>query len=318
MSAAAPPSPDAAVTAAARVKPARRYRPLFGGRPGLAQWVLLTPAQMLLVALILVPAIWVGWLSLHKVSFTAEATFVGLGNFRALADDPVFWRAVWNTFVVVNAVVYGELLLGLGLAMLAAGWMPFRTLFIALLIAPYAINEVSAVAMWRFVLEPDIGMVSWALERVGIGQLDWSANPFDALLVASLLSIWIHTPFTFLILYAALQAVPRELMEAATVDGAGGWRVFVHVQFPIILPALLVALMFRYITAMRVFSEVWLLTEGGPARLTEVLAVYLYRAAFRYHEFGLASATGLVMMLLSLTIALPYLYAAWKRMFSRV
>jgi multiple sugar transport system permease protein len=297
--------------------PRRRGRPLFGGRPGLAQWILLTPAQLLLVSLILLPAIWVGWLSLHAVSFTAEMRFVGLGNFRALIDDPVFWRAVWNTFLVVNAVVYGELLLGLGLAMLAAGWMPFRSLFVALLIAPYAINEVSAVAMWRFVLEPDIGMVSWALEAIGLGQLDWSANPTDALVLASLLSIWIHTPFTFLILYAALQAVPRELIEAATVDGAGGWRVFIHVQFPVILPALLVALMFRYITAMRVFSEIWLLTEGGPARLTEVLAVYLYRAAFRYHEFGLASATGLVMMLLSLTIAAPYLYTAWKRMFAR-
>jgi multiple sugar transport system permease protein len=301
-----------------RVAPRRRYRPLFGGRPGLAQWALLTPAQMLLVGLILLPAIWVGWLSLHKVSFTAEMSFVGLGNFRALIEDGVFWRAVRNTFLVVNVVVYGELLLGLGLALLMAGWMPCRTFLIALLIAPYAINEVSAVAMWRFVLEPDIGMVSWALEWAGLGQLDWSSDPTDALVLASLLSIWIHTPFTFLILYAALQAVPRELMEAATVDGAGGWRVFIHVQLPIILPALLVALMFRYITAMRVFSEIWLLTEGGPARLTEVLAVYLYRAAFRYHEFGLASATGLVMMLLSLAIAAPYLYTAWKRMFSRV
>ncbi|WP_431281854.1 carbohydrate ABC transporter permease [Humitalea sp. 24SJ18S-53] len=298
-------------------KPRRRTRPMFGGRPGLAQWVLLTPAQFLLIALILLPAVWVVWLSLNKVSFTAQAEFVGLGNFYALAADRVFWRAVWNTFVVVNVVVYGELLLGLGLAFLAIGWMPCRTLFIALLIAPYAINEVSAVAMWRFVLEPDIGMVSWTLDQIGIGQLDWSSDPTDALVLASLLSIWIHTPFTFLILYAALQAVPRELIEAATVDGAGGWRVFIHVQFPIILPALLVALMFRYITAMRVFSEIWLLTEGGPARLTEVLAVYLYREAFRYHEFGLASATGLVMMLLSLTIATPYLYAAWKRMFAR-
>lgn len=292
----------------------RHRRAVFGGPPGAAQWALVTPAQLLLVGLILLPAIWVAWLSLHSVSFTAEMRFLGLGNFRALAEDRVFWRAAWNTFAVVNAVVYGELLLGLGLALLAAGWMPMRTLFIALLIAPYAINEVSAVAMWRFVLEPDIGMVSWALERVGIGQLDWSSDPTDALVLASLLSIWIHTPFTFLILYAALQAVPRELIEAATVDGAGGLRVFWHVQLPIILPALLVALMFRYITAMRVFAEVWLLTEGGPARLTEVLAVYLYRAAFRYHEFGLASATGLVMMLLSLAVAAPYLYAAWRRL----
>jgi len=299
----------------ARPAARRRAARIGGTAPGAAQYALLAPAQLLLVALILVPAVYVGWMSLQKVTFGAEPVFVGLENYRALLADHVFWRAAWNTFLVVNAVVYGELLLGLGFALLAAGWMPYRRLFIALLIAPYAINEVSAVAMWRFVLEPDIGMVNWALVQVGLGQLDWSADPADALALASILSIWMHTPFTFLILYAALLSVPQELQEAARVDGAGPWDVFRHVVLPFILPAILVALMFRYITAMRVFAEIWLLTEGGPARLTEVLAVYLYRAAFRYHEFGLASATAFAMMLISLLVALPYLYVAWRRMF---
>lgn len=284
-------------------------------RPGAEQLLLLAPAQLLLIALILLPAVYVGWMSLQKASFGAETVFVGLDNYRALLADQVFWRAAWNTFWVVNVVVYGELLLGLGFAMLAAGWMPYRRVLIALLIAPYAINEVSAVAMWRFVLEPDIGMVNWVLMWAGIGQLDWSADPQDALALAAILSIWMHTPFTFLILYAALLSVPRELTEAATVDGAGAWQVFRHVTLPFILPALLVALMFRYITAMRIFAEIWLLTEGGPARMTEVLAVYLYRAAFRYHEFGLASATAFAMMVISLIVAMPYLYVAWRRMF---
>jgi ABC-type sugar transport system permease subunit len=297
--------------AATRARPPRRARPRGAG-PGAAPVALLLPAHMLLLAFILLPAIYVGWMSFTRASYGADAVFVGLENWRALLADRAFWRAAWNTFWVVNAVVYGELLLGLALALLASGWMPMKKLFIALLIAPYAINEVSAVAMWRFVLEPDIGMVSWALVQSGIGQLDWSADPFDALALAAILSIWTHTPFTFLILYAAIQGVPRELTEAATVDGAGPWRVFQHVVWPFILPALLVALMFRYITAMRIFSEVWLLTEGGPARMTEVLAVYLYRAAFRYHEFGLASATALAMALLSLAIAAPYLFAAWR------
>ncbi|UFN48942.1 sugar ABC transporter permease [Roseomonas sp. OT10] len=294
---------------------ARRRRGAASGRPGAAQYALLAPAQLLLLGLILLPAIYVGWMSLHSASFAGDWTFVGLANFRALLADGVFWHAAWNTFWVVNAVVYGEMLLGLGLALLLSGWMPCRRLLIALLIAPYAINEVSAVVMWRFVLEPDIGMVSWTMASLGLGQLDWSADPFDALTLAAILSIWIHTPFTFLILYAALQAVPRDQMEAATVDGAGAWQCFWHVRLPFILPSLLVALLFRYITAMRIFSEVWLLTEGGPARMTEVLAVYLYRAAFRYHEFGLASATGLAMLILSLAVAMPYLYQAWQRMF---
>jgi multiple sugar transport system permease protein len=278
-------------------------------------YALLAPAQLLLVGLILLPAIYVAGMSLQKVNFGADPVFVGFENYVALFADRVFWRAAWNTFLVVNAVVYGELFLGLALALLLSGWMPFRRTIIALLIAPYAINEVSAVAMWRFVLEPDIGMVNWALIQLGIGQLDWSADPNDALVLASLLSIWMHTPFTFLILYAALQGVPQDVREAATVDGANAWQVFRHVTLPFILPAILVALVFRYITAMRIFSEIWLLTEGGPARMTEVLAVYLYRAAFRYHEFGLAAAAAFAMVLLSLAIAAPYLYAAWLKMF---
>jgi multiple sugar transport system permease protein len=301
---------------AAATRPRRRAMRLPGGtRPAPAHYALLAPAQMLLVGFILLPAIYVAWMSLQKVSFGDGAVFVGLENYRALLADTAFWRAAWNTFLVVNAVVYGELLLGLGLALLVSGWMPYRKVVIALLIAPYAINEVSAVAMWRFVLEPDIGMVSWTLVQLGIGQLDWSADPTDALALAALLSIWIHTPFTFLILYAALQSVPQEVKEAATVDGANPWQSFRHVTLPFILPALLVALVFRYITAMRIFSEIWLLTEGGPARMTEVLAVYLYRSAFRYHEFGLASATAFAMVLLSLAVAAPYLYAAWLKMF---
>ena len=291
-----------------RVRAARRRNEAF------SRVALLAPAQLLLVALILLPTLYVGWLSFHRATFGADTVFVGLANWQALLSDHVFWRAAKNTFFVVVAVVYGELALGLALALLASGWMPGRKLFIALLIAPYAINEVSAVTMWRFVLEPDIGMVNWALMRLGIGQLDWSADPTDALALAAILGIWTHTPFTFLILYAALQGVPRELVEAATVDGAGPVSVFRHVTLPFILPALLVAVMFRTITAMRIFSEVWLLTEGGPARMTEVLAVYLYRAAFRYHEFGLASATALAMVVLSLLVASPYLVAAWRKM----
>lgn len=293
--------------------PSRARSPRIDPTP----FLLITPAQLLLVALILLPTIYVGWLSLHRATFGTDPAFVGLANWQALLGDRVFWQAAKNTFFVVLAVVYGELALGLSLALLASGWMPGKKIFIALLIAPYAINEVSAVTMWRYVLEPDIGMVSWTLVQLGIGQLDWSADPNDALALAALLGIWTHTPFTFLILYAALQGVPAELQEAARVDGAGAWSVFRHVTLPFILPAMLVAVMFRTITAMRIFSEIWLLTEGGPARMTEVLAVYLYRAAFRYHEFGVASATALAMVVLSLLIALPYLAVAWRRTVAR-
>lgn len=278
---------------------------------------MVAPVQLLLLACIFVPSLWVLWLSFHEYAMAQPPVFVGFANYAAILGDPIFWRACLNTLIVVNLVVYGELAAGLALALLMAGWVPMKRLVISLLLAPYAVTEVSAVVMWRYMLEPDTGMVNWWLQGLGFGQIAWTVDANHALLVIVLLSIWIHLPFTFLILYAAVTTVPKELIEAARVDGANGWKVFWHVTLRVIMPAVLVALLFRYIFAMRLFSEVWLLTQGGPARLTEVLAVYLYRHAFRYYEFGIAAATGWILATLSLLIAAWYLHQLYRRMFAR-
>ncbi len=276
--------------------------------------MMVAPALGLAAVFLFLPAIYVGWLSLHSSTYGQAAQFVGLANYAAILGDPVFWRAFWNTFWVVNAVVYGELVLGLGLALLMAAPLRGKALVIAGLISPYAITEASAMTMWRSLLEPDVGLLSQALTALGLPQVDWAVDPMQGLAVASVVAVWHHLPFTFLILYAALATVPRELHEAASIDGAGPFGRFWHVTMPMILPAVLVAVLFRTIFAVRLFSEVWLLTEGGPARMTEVLSIYLYRATFKYHEFGAASATGAVMLLLSLLVASPYLWRLWRQM----
>ena len=139
------------------------------GSPRLGHWLMISPVQLLLAGFIMLPALWVAWLSLNQSTFGQAPVFIGLDNFREILGDDVFWRAAWNTFVVVNIVVYGELLLGIGLAFLMAGWMPGRTLMIACFLAPYAVSEVTAVVMWRYMLEPDVGMINWALLRIGLG-----------------------------------------------------------------------------------------------------------------------------------------------------
>lgn len=283
--------------------------------PRLLHYLMISPVHLLLIGFIFLPSLYVIWLSLHESSFGQTPVFVGLENYRFIFTDTIFWRSFLNTFIVVNIIVYGELLLGIGLALLMAGWMPAKRVVISILLAPYAVTEVTAVVMWRFMLEPDVGMINYWLTQIGLGQINWVFEPMHALLVVSALAIWLHLPFTFLILYAAATTLPSQLIESAAIDGAGRWQVFRHVELPLLMPAILIALMFRYIIAMRLFSEVWLLTEGGPARLTEVMAVYLYRHAFRYHDFGIAAATGWVMLLLSLLIALPYLHGIYKRMF---
>ncbi|MCX7382044.1 MAG: sugar ABC transporter permease [Alphaproteobacteria bacterium] len=289
------------------------------GPPSLAtlrpiHWVMVTPALSLLAVFLLLPSVYVAWLSGHASTYGQGAVFVGWQNYATIFADRAFWRALVNTVVVVHIVVYGELLLGLGLALLLAAPMRGKGMVIALLLAPYAITEASAMAMWRAMLEPDVGLINQALLGLGLEQIEWATERWTALLIASLVAIWHHLPFTFLILYSAVTTVPRELIEAAAIDGARPWQRFRHVTLWVIMPALLVAVLFRTIFAVRIFSEIWLLTEGGPARLTEVLSIYLYRATFKYHEFGSAAATGTIMLLLCMVVALPYLWRLYDRL----
>ena len=274
------------------------------------------PVLTLLGVVLLAPSIYVFWLSLSRSTYGASPVFVGLANYAAVLADPYFWSAFVNTAVVVNAVVFGELVAGLAVAVLFQGWIPFRRPMVAVVLAPYAISEVVAVVIWKFLMEPYAGPVTLVLKSLGLPQLDWAVEPWHGLLLVILLSVWHHLPFTFVILYTALLGIPKELYEAATVDGANAWRQFVHVTVPLLVPAMLVAAPFRYIFAFRIFSEVWLLTGGGPARSTEVLAVYLYRHAFRYSDFGVASATGWAMVLASFLMGLYYLHLMYKRMFA--
>jgi multiple sugar transport system permease protein len=269
---------------------------------------MIAPAQALIVAVIAGPALYLMWLSFHTSSYGAGPVFVEFANYARVLGDPYFWRALGNTAIIVLVVVHLELLLGLAMALLFASGIPFRRLMLAVVIAPYAVSDVAAVVMWRFMTDPDVGHVSALLRSVGLPMLEWSVVPAHGLTLVALLSVWLHLPFTFLILYAARLALPGEIYEAARIDGASPLQTFWRITFPLLVPALLIAALFRLIFAFRLFSEVWLLTEGGPARTTEVVAVYLYLEAFRYNAFGGAAATGWLMVVGSLLLAAPYLW----------
>jgi multiple sugar transport system permease protein len=277
---------------------------------------LIAPAQLMLGLVIFLPAIYVVWLSFQQSTFGQNAVFVGTANYAKVIGDPYFWRALINTVIIVAVVVHVELVIGLGVALLFASGVPFRPIMLAIALAPYAVSEVSAVVMWRFLFDTDVGAASQLLRGLGLPIIEWSVNPSHGLFLVALLSIWLHLPFTFVILYSARLAIPGELYEAATVDGATLYQQFRRITLPLLMPAILIAMLFRYIFAFRLFSEVWLLTHGGPARTTEVLAVYLYLEAFRYNAFGVAAATGWLLVLASLVLAVWYLRRLYKEMFA--
>ena len=239
----------------------------------------------------------------HQSSFGQQATFVGLANYAKVLGDPYFWRALLNTVIVVVIVVHVELLLGLGMALLFASGVPSGR---------FCSPRAGALRGQRGCGRGDVALpvragcrpMSRLLAGVGLPPLEWAVDPAHGWSHGRLLSIWLHLPFTFIILYAARLAIPKDLYEAASIDGASAPGELRRVTLPLLMPAMLVAMLFRYIFAFRLFSEVWLMTHGGPARSTEVMAVYLYLEAFRYNAFGSAAATGWLMVVASLLLAL--------------
>jgi ABC-type sugar transport system permease subunit len=283
-------------------------------RPNLATVVLLAPAHLMLLAVIGIPSLYVLWLSLNASSYGTGQEFVGLANYIKIFNDPYFWRATINTFIVVNAVVYSEILLGVGLALLFVRGVPLPKVMFALVLMPYAVSEVVGVLVWKILMDPNIGAISRGLEAMGLGTFNWSVSPAQGLALVSIISVWHNLPFTFLLLYAGMLAIPASVYEAAKIDGATAWQTFLRITVPLLMPTILITLIFRLVFAFRLFAEVWLLTKGGPARLTEVLAVYLYQSGFRYGDFGVASAAGWIMVVGSLLIASLYLYEMQRRM----
>jgi len=284
-------------------------------RQGLAGALpLVAPVHVLVLGVIVIPSVFVLWLSFQASSFGQAASFVGFDNYLHVLGDGYFWRSLLNTVAVVAVAVHLELLLGLGIALLFASGLPARRLLLVIVLAPYAISEVTAAAMWRFLFDPDVGPVTNALLGLGLPTLDWTFVPSHGLVLVGLLTIWLHLPFTFVILYAARLAIPKDLYEAGRADGALPLQLFRTITLPLLAPAILIAMLFRYIFAFRLFSEIWLLTQGGPARTTEVVAVYLYLEAFRYNSFGTAAATAWIMVVVSLLLATAYILRLRKGM----
>ncbi len=274
-------------------------------RFSLTRLLMLAPVHLLLLCTIALPSLYVLWLSFTQSTYGSITGFVGVSNYAAMFADPYFWRALVNTLIVVNVVVYLELALAVGIAVVFVQGVPFRRVLIAIVLMPYAVSEVVAVAIWKFMMDPDIGMIERPLAAAGL-PLHWAVDPSAGLALVCIISVWLNLPFSFIIAYAAMRGVPQELYEAAHIDGASAWQSFRYITLPTIFPALLVALIFRYIVAFRLYSEVWLLTGGGPARMTEVLSIYLYKQAFTYADFGRGAAAGWIMVLASGLFAVAY------------
>jgi ABC-type sugar transport system permease subunit len=239
-------------------------------------------------------------LSFYATNGPKSAVFVGLANFQFLLSDPDFHTAVWNTAVFALCSVFLQLPLSLGLALLLSQkWLKGREFFRLAFFSPHLLGAVFVGVLFQVLFIPQYGLLSKALHALFGIPLDtkWLANPSLVMPALVLTSLWMYVGFNMIYFLAALQAVDRELYEAATVDGANAWQQFWNVTVPMSTPVILFNMLIGFINAFNEFTSAWLITNGGPAGSTQFYSLYLYRQAFQYLRMGKASALAWILFL---------------------
>ncbi len=274
-------------------------------------WLFLAPSLLHLLVFSIGPIGFAFWLSLHDWSLLDEThRFVGGGNYVALAGDAGFLRALLNTAVYVLFVPVGmAVALGLALFVNRPGWS-MRTLR-AVFFLPYITSFVAISLVWKWMFEPELGLLNRLLGMVGIPPQPWLSSPASALPSLMLMSVWMYAGYMMLIFLAGLQSIPASLYESARIDGAGPWQRFRRITLPLLRPTTVFILVTMVIFMFQVFTAVYVMTEGGPLQATDVVVYHIYRNAWEYLRMGYASAMAWV--LFAVVFVLTLLQYRWIR-----
>lgn len=272
------------------------------GRPRTtAAWLFAAPSLTILGVFVVYPIVQSFRYSLYDWRIGAKVQeWVGLGNYAALMDDPLFWNALRVTLVFSAVSVVAQMVLGYAAAaaLQKDTWLTkaVRSVFFF----PTVVALATIGLVWRFLLDPSIGLVGGVVEWFGGEPVAWLQDTDLALPTVIAVSVWKNLGFTMIILLAGLKGVPRHLYEAAELDGARGWQVTRHVTLPSIRPTLLLAAVMLTITSLQVFDLVYVMTKGGPLNTTDTLVTMLFREGFEYFDIGYASAVAWVLFLIIL------------------
>ncbi|MEW6227883.1 MAG: sugar ABC transporter permease [Bacillota bacterium] len=278
-------------------------------REELTAWLFVAPNMLgFLFFTVLCTAGAIG-LSLTKWDIVTPPVWIGFGNFREMAKDPVFWKTLKNTFVftfgsVPPAVAIG-MLSALALNRKFSGRLFFRTIyFLPVVTSMYVIAMV-----WRWFYNPDFGILNEMLWRLGVEQPpNWLTNRTWAMVAVIVLAVWKQLGYNMVLFLAGLQGIPSAIHEAASIDGASAWDSFWHITIPLLTPTTFFVLVISIIQSFQAFDAVVALTDGGPADATRTLVLYIYDNAFRYLKMGYGSALALVLLLIVLSLTL----VQWK------
>ncbi len=287
----------------------RKARP---GRDYRAAYLFLAPGFALFALVVLYPIVRAFQISLYQWSIVPAVAshYLGLHNYSPAIHDPVFWRALVNTGFYMAVTVPAQIVLGLGAAVLLDARLPARGLFRTIYYLPVVTSWVVVSLLFRYLFITDGGLVNWVLHdalHVVDHNINWLGARWTAMSALSILGIWKGVGWSMVIFLAALQGVPKELHEAAAVDGAGAWRRFRAVSLPAIWQAVAFVTVMLVIGGFNVFTSVFLITGGGPIDQTQVLLTYMYREAFTFLDFGYGSALAFTLTFIVLILSLGQL-----------
>ena len=291
------------MSATTRLLPATRPRAKAGlrrwtEREGVFSWLMVIPPVLFLALLVGYPFVYGIWLSLQDRPVARAGTFVGVANFVAAWEDPVFWQVSVNTFVYTFVATILKMAGGLGLALVMNQDFRFKNTIRALLLLPFIVPTVLSTIAWMWILDPSFSVINWLLRYFDIANPgpSWLGNPTLAMLSLIIVNTWRGLPFYAITLLAGLQTISPELYEAATIDGASAWARFRYVTLPLLRPVIFIVTMFSVIFTFADFQLVYVLTRGGPANATHLFATYAFDIAMGGGQLGMGAAIALAML----------------------
>jgi raffinose/stachyose/melibiose transport system permease protein len=287
-----------------------RLRPWYGGsRKALTIAAFVLPALAVYVLFVLFPIAQAVVYSLYEWKGLGPLQdFIGLDNYRKILTDDVFHLAVRHNLTIAVLSLMVQLPIALGVALLIRGHMPGRALFRTVFFLPYVLSEVITAIVWVFIYRPDTGLLNVVFEAVvpGFEPRGFLGEPSTALLAVFVVIIWKYAGFHMVLYLAGLQGIPRDLEDAARVDGASPLRVLRDVTLPLLGPTIRVSVFFAILGSLHFFDLMWVMTRGGPVNSTNTMATYMYTFGFQRFQLGYGAAASLVIFLICFAFSITY------------
>ena len=276
-------------------------------------WAFAGPSVVIVLGLSFIPMIWAAYLSLTDSNLVSPGHFIGLANYTALAKDPMLRQAFTNTLLLAVMYLPIGLAAGLGVAILLNQKIKIIGFYRTCFLVPFVASAAAEGILFGFIFDPNFGIVNAALQAVGLPRQGFLQDPSQALAVLAIVYFWTQFGFNIVIYLAALQDIPQEVLEAASIDGAGRWAKFWHVTVPTVRPVTIFLLVWGLIDVFQFFDLVYTTTRGGPLNSTLTLVYYIWELAFNFFTAGYGAAVAYVLFFTSLIVTVAALAYGRRR-----